>query len=100
MRGEVGRRVRRTSLPEYVGPSRRTVGPTAPNSRTFTDRLLREPVLERALDRRVERVQPVERQRFGGCEAPAGERVSSVVSEHAMEQREYLFLRHPRQHRL
>ena len=37
--------------------------------------LKRQPVLERALDRGVERVQPEQRERLGRAEAPAGQRV-------------------------
>ena len=45
-------------------------------------------VLERALDARVERVQPVQRERLDAREAPAGRGVGAVVAEHAVLERE------------
>ena len=67
-----------------------------------------EPVLEGALDRGVERVQPVERQRLGRGEAaaaeprpasPAGPGVGPVVGEHAVEQRQPALARRARRPR-
>ena len=46
------------------------------------------PVLDRGLDPRVERVEPIERERLGQCEPPARERVGAVVREHAVTERE------------
>src|SRR5215211_1512211 len=47
-----------------------------------------QPVLQCALDRRVERVEPVQGQRLGRSEAPPRRRVGPVVAEHAVCQRE------------
>src|SRR3954468_12648524 len=47
-----------------------------------------EPVLESALDRYVERVEAVERQRLRGAEAAARRGVGAVVAEHAVGERE------------
>ena len=57
-----------------------------------------KPALERALDRSVERVQPVERQGLGRGKAGAaatasGAGVGPVVGEHARQQREPALLR-------
>ena len=56
-----------------------------PRTNTWLDALL-----ERSLDRRVERVQPEKRQRFGRGEAPARDDVGAVVGEDAVAQRERL----------
>src|SRR5215210_7123315 len=47
-----------------------------------------EPVLERALHARVERVEAVQRERLGRAEAPAWGGVGAVVAEHAVRERE------------
>src|SRR3954452_4408706 len=47
-----------------------------------------EPVLEGALDARVERVEAVERERLGGAEAAARGGVGAVVAQDAVRQRE------------
>ena len=55
-------------------------------------------MLQRALDRRVQRIQPVERQRLGGVEAgrsptahPARARIGPVVGEDAVQERQAAF---------
>src|SRR5437763_134252 len=45
-----------------------------------------EAVLECALDARVKRVQPVERERLDGGEAAAGGAGGTVMAEHAVQQ--------------
>src|SRR5688500_11863114 len=49
---------------------------------------LLQPVFERALDARVERVEAVERERLGRPEAPARRALGPVVGEHAVRERE------------
>src|SRR6185436_3767596 len=49
---------------------------------------LRKAVLERALDARVERVEPVERERLGRSEAAVGRGVRPVVAQHAVQERQ------------
>src|SRR3954451_20490655 len=43
-------------------------------------------VLERALDARVQRVEPLQRERFSRREAPPGGGVGAMVKEHAVQQ--------------
>src|SRR3954470_5102453 len=45
-------------------------------------------MLQRALDRGVERVEPVERTRLGRAEAPAGRGLRAVVGEDAVRELE------------
>ena len=61
---------------------------------------LRQAVLERALDGRVERVQPVERERLGRAEAPAGRGLCAVMGQHAVQQRDAPLRREVAQPRL
>ena len=50
-------------------------------------------MLERALDRGVHGVQPVEGQGLGSAEPPARQRVGPVVGEQAVGDRQQLLLR-------
>jgi hypothetical protein len=50
-------------------------------------------VLERALDRGVDRVQPVERERLRRTESPTRQRLGAVVGEDAVRDRVQLRLR-------
>src|SRR3712207_6322167 len=47
-----------------------------------------EPVLQRPLDTRVERVEPVQRQRLGGGKATRRRRLGPVVAEQAVRDRQ------------
>ena len=57
----------------------------------------KQPVLQRALDGRVERVQAVQRERLGRAEPAAGRGVGPVVAEHAVQEREPALRRERRQ---
>src|SRR4051794_41512809 len=46
------------------------------------------PVLERALDRRVERVEPIQRDRLGAGEPVPGRRIGAVMGQHTVGERE------------
>ncbi len=65
-------------------------------------RLEPEAVLECALDARVERVQPVQRERLDRAEPATGRRCGPVMTQHAVEQREPTLVvqgLRPRRHR-
>src|SRR3712207_7660866 len=54
----------------------------------YTTLFRSEAVLERGLDGRVERVEPEQRQRLRGSEAPSRGGVRPVVAQHAVRERD------------